>query len=86
MNYIPDSVYAPFSVNNLNFCSNKINTLEGVVTAPERASEIKCPFGTNDSFNKGIFFKETQLPYSTWGRVPQLNPRSLNKIGMEWRN
>ena len=25
------------------------------------------------------------LPATTWGRVPQLEPRPLAKIGLEWR-
>ena len=86
MNYIPDSIYAPFSPKQMSFCSNTIETSYGTVSAPERANGIKCPFGTSNSFNKGIFFKEQDYQPTQFGRVPQLDPRSLKKIGREWRN
>ena len=86
MNYIPDSLYAPLSNNQLQFCSNSMNTKYGPVSAVERANGIKCPFGTTDSFEKGIFLKELIGSTTPFGRVPQLDPRPLKKIGREWRN
>lgn len=86
MNYIPDSLYAPLSTTQLPFCSNEMNTKYGSVRAPERANGIKCPFGTTESFEKGIFLKEFNISTTPFGRVPQLDPRPLNKIGREWRN
>ena len=85
-NYVPDSLYAPLGPDKLNFCKNTIETVYGTVRAPERANGIKCPFGTIDSSSKGIFFRENINTETTWGRVPQLTPRPLNKIGLEWRN
>ena len=86
MNYIPDSLYAPLGTSQLQFCTDSMNTSYGTVHAPERANGIKCPFGTTDSFEKGIFLKEYITTTTPFGRVPQLDPRPLNKIGREWRN
>ena len=86
MNYIPDSIYAPLDPTQIPFCSNILNTQYGTVSAPERAKGIKCPFGTTDSFEKGIFLKESIGTNTPFGRVPQLDPRPLKKIGREWRN
>jgi hypothetical protein len=86
MNYIPDSLYASLNPEQLPFCSNQLDTELGPVYAPERANGIKCPFGTIESASRGIFFEEPAFPDTIFGRVPQLTPRSLNKIGMEWRN
>jgi hypothetical protein len=87
MNYIPDSLYAPLSKKEMPFCTDSLNTQYGSVSAPERANGIKCPFGTTESFEKGIFLKESSIITPTpFGRVPQLDPRSLKKIGREWRN
>lgn len=82
MNYIPDTLY---NVKPAQYMQDVcVNELHGI-KVNERGF-TKCPFGTVDSANKGIFFKESIPQNTQWGRVPQLDPRSLKKIGMEWRN
>ena len=86
LNYIPDTIYSLFSPDDItNICVNKMNTEFGVVNSTERGSVI-CPFGSNDSVNKGVFFREPINNNTVWGKVPQLTPRPLSRIGMEWRN
>ena len=74
-NYIPDSI-------NTTECNNTINSFYGPVNGPERGL-YTCPFGLNE--NIGVFFRES-LGNTTWGRVPQLDPRSIARIGNEYRN
>ena len=83
MNYIPDSLYAQSPSEMKKLCSDCLPTCIGCIKSTERGI-VNCPFGMNPQ--KGIFFKEQQLPNTQWGRAPQLDPRSLNRIGMEWRN
>ena len=75
-NYIPDSI------NNTD-CSNTITSFYGPVSGPQRG-DYKCPFGIHE--NIGIFFRESIGNNTTWGRVPQLDPRPIARIGMEYRN
>jgi hypothetical protein len=93
LNYLPDSVYAICSENDAIYCavcSNEVSTPIGLVSAIERA-KVFCPFGMGESLNKNIYSDQSyltnlnNLPATTWGRVPQLTPRSISKIGLEWR-
>ena len=93
--YLPDSIYT-LCVNdkdNCNVCSNNTfsNLLDGYVHDVQRA-KVFCPFGKDESMNKSNYSDQkfindtTNTPITTWGRVPQLNPRPLSKIGLEWRS
>ncbi len=94
--YIPDSVYAVCGeeTQDCNVCSNNVFSpvVNGYVHDTQRG-KVFCPFGQGDSMNKPIFGDQSFLNASrspeysttTWGRVPQLDPRPLNKIGLTWR-
>ena len=93
LNYLPDSIYSTCNENGenmCNVCSNEVQTSIGLVHAIERA-KVFCPFGMGESFNQNIYSDQSyltrlnNLPETTWGRVPQLTPRSIAKIGLEWR-
>jgi hypothetical protein len=93
MNYIPDSVYLVCE-SNCGICDNRVysNVVNGFVTDSQRG-KVFCPFGMSNSMNSGIFEdqsfinnQQTQTwKTSTWGHVPQMDPRPLAKIGLTWR-
>jgi hypothetical protein len=93
-NYLPDSIYLLCGeyTNDCTVCSNVVETNIGVVHDSQRG-KVFCPFGMGDSFKQSIFSdtlnglkqQTPQWKTSTWGHVPQFDPRSLNKIGLEWR-
>jgi hypothetical protein len=93
-NYIPDSVYTICGeyTQDCGNCSNNVysSQLGGPVHDSQRG-KVLCPFGTNGSMNKSVFGdqgyinKVNNYQPTTWGRAPQLNPRPLAKIGLEWR-
>jgi hypothetical protein len=97
--YIPDSVYTLCAeeTQDCNICSNNVFSpvVNGNVHDP-RNGKVFCPFGVGDTMNQSIaadqsfmnsFNISTNAKYttSTWGRAPQMDPRSLTKIGLEWR-
>ena len=92
---IPDSVYTLCGeqTQNCDICSNKVwsPVVNGYVQ-DSQTGKVFCPFGANDSMNKNIFQDQLNLNKinnyvpTTWGRVPQLDPRGLYKIGLHWRN
>ena len=92
--YLPDSIYTVCGEDTqaCTICSNEIFSpvVNGYVHDIQRA-KVFCPFGAGDSMNKSIYSDQTfltnlnKLPSTTWGRVPQLNPRPLAKIGLEFR-
>ena len=91
--YIPDSIYTLCGedTQDCTICSNVIFSpvVNGYVHDIQRA-KVFCPFGAGDSMNKSIYNDQAflnnlnNLPATTWGRVPQLNPRPLAKIGLHW--
>jgi hypothetical protein len=92
--YTPDSIFmkcgATTVTDNCTECYNQITTnlYPGNVYATERAFAY-CPFGKGESMNRDIFNEQKTLNISqdtTWGRVPQLSPRPLTRIGLEWKN
>ena len=98
-NYIPDSVYmvCGSETQDCNICSNEVFSpvVNGKVHDPYNG-KVFCPFGTGESLNQNISFDQFAVNtqnfknngmYSstTWGRAPQLDPRPLSKIGLEWR-
>jgi len=92
-NYTPDSLYMTCSAasitGNCTDCYNQITTnlYPGNVYAPERVYSFG-PFGKGESSNTDIFMDQRSIRYpqdTTWGRVPQLTPRSLTLVGLDWR-
>ena len=98
-NYIPDSVYmiCGEQTQDCGICSNNLYSpvLSGMVHDTLRG-KVLCPFGKGESMNQPIFGDQgianatsiqTNPGWSktTWGHVPQMDPRSLTKIGLSWR-
>jgi hypothetical protein len=91
MNYTPDSAYTLFINDPELICKNTMN-IDGIRAEAPQREKIFCPFGIhlNTSIYKDHNFLESYLQLNnrntTWGRVPQLDPRPLSRIGMEFRN
>jgi hypothetical protein len=98
-NWIPDSVYTICGENtqDCTICSNNLysNAVNGMVHDSQRG-KVFCPFGEGESMNQPIFgdqgilnskFIQAQPNWgkTTWGHVPQMDPRPLTKIGLTWR-
>jgi hypothetical protein len=90
-NYTPDSVYNNYNNDN-GMCKNDFYApvLDDKAKGPTRTLTF-CPFGKGDSLNKSIlddqkYLYKTSNKNTRWGRVPQLDPRPLVKVGLEWRN
>ena len=89
--YIPDSVFTICGEDTgCNVCSNEMMTPVGLVRSPQNG-KVFCPFGKGDSMNTSIYGDQIYLNQlntlkpTTWGRVPQLPPRPLATIGLEFR-
>ena len=92
--YLPDSIYSICGedTQDCNACSNVVwsPVVNGYVHDTQ-SGKVFCPFGKGDLLNKPIFNDQIYInklndkPPTTWGRAPQLSPRSLIKIGLEWR-
>jgi hypothetical protein len=94
-NYLPDSIYTICEKNEgCTICSNELwsSAINGYVHDPLRG-KVFCPFGMGNSMNKPIYGDQSYLVQlnpdrfkeTTWGRVPQLDPRPLAKVGLQWR-
>jgi hypothetical protein len=92
MNYIPDSVYT-ICGEDINACSNCSNTIYSPVVKgyvhDTLSGKVYCPFGTGNSMNQPIYNDQIYLnqfinPSTVWGKAPQLDPRSLVKVGLTW--
>ena len=97
-NYIPDFVYSSVCVEGGcdDVCSNNVYSpvVNGYVHDPYNG-KVFCPFGKGQSMNQSIMsdqlfmdsYNKTIPNYNstTWGRVPQLSPRPLAKIGLSWK-
>ena len=89
--YIPDSIYT--------ICGDDCKNCQNVVWSPvvnsyvhdSQRGKVFCPFGKGDTMNTSIYNDQiymnnlNHLVPTTWGRVPQLDPRPLTKIGLEFR-
>jgi len=92
LDYVPDSLFMMCGhlekSKYCDICSNKANSklLNGAVNATEIGLAY-CPFGKNDSMNKSIFMDQDSVNYGNtqWGRAPQMDPRPLSRIGLDWR-
>ena len=93
--------YSDYAVNNYyskipptyncDSCENMeySSELNGYVHDVERA-KVFAPFGRIGTMNKNIFQSQNDLykdenTKTKWGHAPQLNPRPLTRIGLEWR-
>ena len=93
-NYIPDSIYLLCGeyTEDCSMCENVAwsNELNGYVHDSQRG-KVFCPFGKKNTMNLPIFGDQGFLnnKYSVkntkFGHAPQLDPRPLSKIGLEWR-
>ena len=94
--YLPDSIFMVCGedTQECNVCSNVMYSpvVKGYVHDTLRG-KVFCPFGAGESMNRTIYGDQQYL-YSlqpqkyqgtTWGRAPQLGPRTLAKIGLEYR-
>ena len=94
--YIPDSVYTMCGeyTQDCTICSNTLwsPVVNGIVH-DTLSGKVFCPFGKGTSMNTPIFGDQAYLTQlnpekfknTTWGRAPQLDPRPLAEIGLEWR-
>ena len=92
-NYIPDSVYTICGeyTQDCGICSNEVysKVLNSYVHDSQRG-KVFCPFGKKNTMNQSIFSDQIFLNSyinntTTFGRAPQLDPRPLSKIGLEFR-
>lgn len=86
--YIPDSIHARCD-NKCNICSSNIEYSKRLKLEIQQTKRGKvfCPFGKKENIDLDIYFNQIHKNTdTTWGRVPQLDPRSLSRIGLEWRN
>ena len=93
MNYIPDSMYGE-CVNDTNVCTNCSNVVYSsrlnTLVHDSQRGKVFCPFGTGESMNQSIFVDQmnivgNRLMNTKWGMAPQLDPRPLTKVGLDWR-
>ena len=95
-NYIPDSIYTICGeyTDDCSVCSNDVYSpvVNNYVHDSQRG-KVFCPFGKKNTMNQSIYSDQLSLDllhnnnyfYTTFGHAPQLNPRPLSKIGLEWR-
>jgi hypothetical protein len=93
-NYTPDSVYMVCGeqIQDCDVCSNTVFSpvVNGKVHDP-LSGKVFCPFGMGESLNQSVYSDQNylnrtnNLPRTTWGMAPQLEPRPLAKVGLEWR-
>ena len=94
--YLPDSIYSLCGGDTqaCTVCSNEVySTALNAKVHDTLRGKVFCPFGMGESMNTPIYGDQSYLVKSqpkrfqgtTWGRVPQLDPRPLTKIGLDWR-
>jgi hypothetical protein len=88
---VPDSLYMICDEDTQacdSVCSNVVwsPVVDGYVH-DSQTGKVFCPFGKGDSMNQHIFNDQETIVYprTTWGMAPQMDPRSLCKIGLSWR-
>ena len=99
-NYLPDSIYTicgEFTQDCNNCYNQKWSPIVNGIVHDSQRGKVFCPFGSGNSMNTPIFGEQIKLNNknleidpkwgnTTWGRAPQLTPRSLSRIGLEWRS
>jgi len=89
MEVLPDSYYMTCGDDRrCDICSNYLwsPVVNGYVHDTQRG-KVFCPFGKDDSMDLNIYNDQnsTSFPITKWGMAPQMDPRSLSKIGLSWR-
>ena len=97
--YLPDSIYTICGeyTQDCGICDNNVysKVVSGMVHDSQRG-KVFCPFGMGESMNQPIYADQSILNSNsissqpnwgktTWGHVPQMDPRPLAKIGLTWR-
>jgi hypothetical protein len=94
--YLPDSIYSLCGedTQDCTICSNVVwsPVVNGYVHDSQNG-KVFCPFGKGNSMNISTYQDQSflvnlnpnEFQNTTWGRVPQLDPRPLTKVGLEWR-
>ncbi len=92
--YLPDSIYSVCGAEECNVCSNQVySTALNQVVHDTLRGKVFCPFGMGESLNTPIYqdqaylvgLQPSRFQNTTWGRAPQLDPRPLVKVGLQWR-
>lgn len=97
--YTPDSIYTLCGefTNDCPVCSNSLySPVVGGKVHDSQRGKVFCPFGKGSSMNTSVFLDQGRLNFNNithnqnytqtpWGRVPQLDPRPLSRIGLSWR-
>ena len=92
-NYLPDSIYMTCGKDkNCDVCLNVVwsPVVNGLVH-DTLAGKVFCPFGKKETLNERTYSDQAYINNlnkyvpTTWGRVPQLDPRPLARIGLEFR-
>jgi len=90
--FLPDSLYMVCEGQNGNNtcadCSNVVwsPVVNGYVH-DSQTGKVFCPFGKGNSMNQDIMNDQDSIHYqrTKWGMAPQMDPRSLARIGLSWR-
>ena len=97
--YTPDSVFmiCGEQTQDCDICSNNVYSpvVNGYVHDP-LSGKVFCPFGIGNTLNQSIIADQSyansmnvnnipNFSYTKWGRAPQMDPRSLTKVGLSWR-
>ena len=94
--YLPDSIYnvCGEDTQDCTICQNVVwsPVVKSLVHDTQRG-KVFCPFGKGESLNQSIYAPQllldrtqgTNYLNTKWGHAPQLYPRPLTKIGLEWR-
>ena len=99
--YLPDFITASMCREQTqvceDICSNNVySPLLNTFVHDTLSGKVFCPFGTGESMNQPIYGDQLvinthavnnnpEYTLSTWGHVPQLDPRSLTRVGLTWR-
>ena len=89
INVIPDSYYMTCGDNrHCDVCSNVVwNPQLNTYIHDTLRGKVFCPFGMGDTLNQHIYNDQetVKTPITKWGMAPQMDPRSLTKIGLSWK-
>jgi len=90
---VPDSLYMvcdgnPQQDGSCDVCSNVVwSPVVNSYVHDTQRGKVFCPFGKGDSMNQHIYNDQQTIQYNRtkWGMAPQMDPRSLTKIGLSWQ-
>jgi hypothetical protein len=87
--WIPDSIYSSYPEQQ-TVCKNvAYSPITRSLVHDSQTGKVFCPFGTDNSMNQSIYADQEVLNQristsTPFGRVPQLDPRPLARIGIRW--